>query len=501
MYYCNKCNSIPLLFIIPNLNGSEVLKECLCGKEKLDIVNITKKKNESNSFEHIFKNGELSKEEINILYKDYLIACNKINFVKNLKNQIIEELKEMINKLERLYQKNLEENLKILDLIKSFFMQYDKLKDKNSEKNILLNSNYNIENIIFSKDESILTKYNLLENYLKSFLIINQKPEKNFKFFTLKNIKNLEEEKDWIWCLKELRDGRLCSCSGESIIKIYYKYDFRVQLILKGHEKGIYYIDQLKDGNLISCSDDKTIKIWELNENKYKIILNILCNEKGIRKVIQLKNSLNLISAHEENSINIWKIYDNYSSYELIKKLKKHSSYVFSIIELNNNVLVSGSNDEQLIFWNLTNYQPIKILRNISCCNNNALIKISDNRLVVGGYNLIFIDYINYQIICSIIFFKNLLDSIESILFLKDLNCILIGTQSSKIKKINTINYNIEYVTELNNYNWISSIIQLKNGDIATASYNQIKIWQIKEEKDPQKVNIITPINNFKFKI
>ena len=82
-------------------------------------------------------------------------------------------------------------------------MQYDKLKDKNSEKNILLNSNYNIENIIFSKDESILTKYNLLENYLKSFLIINQKPEKNFKFFTLKNIKNLEEEKDWIWCLKE----------------------------------------------------------------------------------------------------------------------------------------------------------------------------------------------------------------------------------------------------------------------------------------------------------
>ena len=44
MYYCNKCNSIPLLFIIPNLNGSEVLKECLCGKEKLDIVNITKKK-------------------------------------------------------------------------------------------------------------------------------------------------------------------------------------------------------------------------------------------------------------------------------------------------------------------------------------------------------------------------------------------------------------------------------------------------------------------------
>ncbi len=110
-------------------------------------------------------------------------------------------------------------------------------------------------------------------------------------------------------------------------------------------------------------------------------------------------------------------------------------------------------NDEKLIFWNLNNYEVIKILNNISCCNNNSLIKITDNRLVVGGFNLYFIDYVNYQIICCISLFKNLLDSIESILFLKDLDCILIGTQNSQIKKINTINYSIEYVTELKDYN------------------------------------------------
>ena len=195
------------------------------------------------------------------------------------------------------------------------------------------------------------------------------------------------------------------------------------------------------------------IKIWNLSLNNYKIVLNILCNERGVRKVIQLNNHLHLISSHEENTINIWKINGNYSSYELIKKLNQHSSYVFSIIELENNILVSGSNDEKLIFWNLNDYNVIKILNNISCCNNNSLIKITDNRLVVGGFNLYFIDYTNYQIICSISLFKNLLDSIESILFLKELDCILIGTQNSQIKKINTINYSIEYVTELKDYN------------------------------------------------
>ena len=502
MFYCNKCNSIPLILIIPKLDGSYVLKKCLCGEEKLNLLQLNKDKNENNNLKNIKKNGELTKEEIEILKNDYLKAYNKLNTVNNnLKICFIEQLNQMINNIEKLYKKNLEENLKILDLINAFFNQYEKLQDKKSQKNILLNSNFNLDDFKFSKDENFVINYFSFENYLKTNLIISPKYEKKFKYFTLNHIKNLEEEKDWIWCLKELRDGRLCSSSGDSTIKIYEKYNYKIQLILKEHQRGVYYIDQLNDGNLISCSDDRTIKIWNLSLNNYKIVLNILCNERGVRKVIQLNNHLHLISSHEENTINIWKINGNYSSYELIKKLNQHSSYVFSIIELENNVLVSGSNDEKLIFWNLNDYNVIKILNNISCCNNNSLIKITDNRLVVGGFNLYFIDYTNYQIICSISLFKNLLDSIESILFLKELDCILIGTQNSQIKKINTINYSIEYVTELNDYNWVSSIILLKNGEIATASYNQIKIWCIKEEKNPQKNNIIPFKNLFKYKI
>ena len=38
MFYCNKCNSIPLILIIPKLDGSYVLKKCLCGEEKLNLL-------------------------------------------------------------------------------------------------------------------------------------------------------------------------------------------------------------------------------------------------------------------------------------------------------------------------------------------------------------------------------------------------------------------------------------------------------------------------------
>ena len=113
MFYCNKCNSIPLILIIPKLDGSYVLKKCLCGEEKLNLLQLNKEKNENNNLKNIKKNGELTKEEIEILKNDYLKAYNKLNTVNNnLKICFIEQLNQMINNIEKLYKKNLEENLK-----------------------------------------------------------------------------------------------------------------------------------------------------------------------------------------------------------------------------------------------------------------------------------------------------------------------------------------------------------------------------------------------------
>ena len=173
MFYCNKCNSIPLILIVPKLDGSYVLKKCFCGEQKLNLFQLNKEKNENNTIKNIKKNGELTKEEIKILKNDYLKAYNKLNTINNnLKKCFIEQLNQMINNIENLYKKNLEENLKILDLINSFFIQYEKLQDKKSQKNILLNTSFNLDDFIFSKDENFLINYFSFENYLKTNLII-----------------------------------------------------------------------------------------------------------------------------------------------------------------------------------------------------------------------------------------------------------------------------------------------------------------------------------------
>ena len=67
------------------------------------------------------------------------------------------------------------------------------------------------------------------------------------------------------------------------------------------------------------------------------------------------------------------------------KCINAHSTYVNSILQLSNDILVSGSNGEgALKFWNLNDFSLYKTFNNIySTAYNNSLIEI-DNILFVG---------------------------------------------------------------------------------------------------------------------
>ena len=61
MFYCNKCNSIPLILIVPKLDGSYVLKKCFCGEQKLNLFQLNKEKNENNTIKNIKKKWRINK--------------------------------------------------------------------------------------------------------------------------------------------------------------------------------------------------------------------------------------------------------------------------------------------------------------------------------------------------------------------------------------------------------------------------------------------------------
>lgn len=93
--------------------------------------------------------------------------------------------------------------------------------------------------------------------------------------YILECIKAIDINKKSVNRLLKLSDGRLLSCSVDTI-NIYNKDTYELEISIKEHSDEIYSCLQLSEGRLISCSKDKTMHIIELiNDKEYKIISNL----------------------------------------------------------------------------------------------------------------------------------------------------------------------------------------------------------------------------------
>jgi len=104
-YYCQKCNLIPLIQIIPQKNNIKIFSSCKCNKQyqniesfikkyyKKDVVDINKISKESNINEYYKykKNNEENKVDINLIINKLNKAKEKIkNEGREIKDRIIE---------------------------------------------------------------------------------------------------------------------------------------------------------------------------------------------------------------------------------------------------------------------------------------------------------------------------------------------------------------------------------------------------------------------------
>ena len=292
----------------------------------------------------------------------------------------------------------------------------------------------------------------------------------------INNIKTINEHSNYINSLLLLSDGRLASCSYDNTIKIYnINNNYHCDITLKGHTDCVYYISQLDNNKLISCSEDKTIKIWSITQSSYQCDYTINnAHSKRIFKVISLTNN-RVASCSADSTIKIW---NSNHPYNLIKTLNGHTGSVESIIQLKDkDILISGSEyDHTLRKWNLLTYQCDKIINNVQCCYSNSLLEIDNNRIIVGGENIITIvnisnDIIEYQIE------NNKLSFVYSFVQLRDGN-ILCGCEKGLIClydiKLNTLSFREEKI----HYGEVCCLLNINKYQFISSSYNKIKVWE-----------------------
>ena len=180
-------------------------------------------------------------------------------------------------------------------------------------------------------------------------------------------------------------NGYVASSSDDRTVNIWNPYTGESIRKYAKHSGSVYQIDQIDLDILVSGSGDKTIHIWKISTGE--LVYTIKQFKEGVISIKSLSNGLIAYGLDDiKYNINIY----NYLTNALVKTLIGHSGLVNSIEKLNEQFLVSGSSDSQVIIWNLTS-QKFKykfsehknVVRRVKRLSTNLMASGDDSGLII----------------------------------------------------------------------------------------------------------------------
>ena len=436
-------------------------------QNSIKLILISNIENELNVELLINKRSTLSMETMEILINQIEVLIKENEEFKK-ENRLKDE---QINNLKTLYEnkiKEIEEKLNKIELLNNnILIRRNSSKIKNEIINKIRSK---------SQNKSISNKKIIKENGQKiKYIKYNIKKENTL----------IDPNDEQISTISIFPCGNLISVTYEQSIKIYDKNNFNIiQYIEDKYNDDKDYILDIKikdDNNFVTCSTDGSIRIWKKNINNYEInqIINN-AHDNYINKIIYNSKG-NLISCSFDKSIKIWE--ENNNTYECIKILN-HSNNIWSLLILESkNILISSGLDGTK-FWDLKDIKKVNLIKNFDnaiCCYSNALEKIDENKIIIGGNEtkqLKIISVNEKKIIKEI----DLLFSCYGIKTIEDKGLFLVGGTSNDILIFNNDNFECIHVIKDAHFKNIFGFIELKNGLIASFAYDSIiNIWSFKK--------------------
>ena len=308
--------------------------------------------------------------------------------------------------------------------------------------------------------------------------IENIHKENNKKKFEFNQINSIKPHNKAINQVSIFPNGNIISVSSDQSINIYNPNLIIIQRIIDAHDKYIIDLCVKDENNFISCSFDKSIKTWIKENLRNKFIINKIIKEAHndwLGKVIFFNE--NIISCSKDLTVKIWEENNN-NSFQC-KTILSHSDWIVSLFIIEkSNILISGS-EEGTKFWNLNNLECLFFIKEAKCFFWNALKKIDNDKIIIGGDvdGLIKIISISQKKII-----KNIKNKFQcwGILVLENKGLILISGRSQDIKIYGNNNYNlIKTLTNIHEH-WIYGLTRINENSFVSFSKDCcIKVWNI----------------------
>ena len=188
-----------------------------------------------------------------------------------------------------------------------------------------------------------------------------------------------------VYFLCLLSNGEIAISGRDESIKIVDKDLKKVDIILKRNSGPVLTAAEFSEGVLISGGTDNSVKIWNL---KTKSCLSTYKGHKAqINAIVKIKYDKNMfLSGSSDQTIKILKFNDNptlKSKIECLGTLQGHKGAIYSLLELLDGRVASGSSDWTIKIWNIKDKSCIQTLLGhkspILC-----LAQFNDGRLISG---------------------------------------------------------------------------------------------------------------------
>ena len=150
-----------------------------------------------------------------------------------------------------------------------------------------------------------------------------------------------------------MRNGKLCSGSADTSIKIWDIKQGKCIQTLTGHKNLVKCVLELDNVIIVSGSDDNSIKLWKPNENgkddNYELLDTIKGHTNSVRTFCQIDEN-HFASGSFDSTIKIWDI----KSWKCVQTLEGHTGNIIGIIKIEIDgkpAIASCSNDKSIKIW------------------------------------------------------------------------------------------------------------------------------------------------------
>jgi WD40 repeat protein len=190
------------------------------------------------------------------------------------------------------------------------------------------------------------------------------------------------------YCL--ITNKKLCeNIDWPYLLKIKFPNDFKSDDdIIKKYK----WLEDKKDPNIYQNKDSKYLftifafgKKDELKKKAFKCFYywakgwsRVLEGHANIVNSVMKLNETTIVSGSADNTLRVWDLTNDTS-----RVLRGHTDYVWSVIKLNDTTIVSGSSDNTLRVWDLTN-DTSRVLEGHTR-SVLSVMKLNDTTIVSGG--------------------------------------------------------------------------------------------------------------------